>query len=111
MSDRVAEEIAAGDGLSLSQAARVFPSYRRGRPRTVSCLVRWINAGVMVNGQRIRLEAARIAGSWITSRAAIARFVEAQTPQPEEQTLSMRSAGMKEKATSAAGVRCEAAGF
>ena len=35
-------------------------------------------------GQRVKLEAARLAGKWITTPAAIGRFVEAQTPRPDD---------------------------
>jgi hypothetical protein len=111
LASTIYDEIAAGEGLSLSQAARVFPNYRAGRPRTPSCLVRWIGRGVLVNGQRVHLEAARISGAWVTTRAAIARFVEAQTPQAEETDLPMRSARAVGKETSAAGERCLANGF
>ena len=76
------DEIAAGLGEPLSRACRRFPPHRQGKPVSLSCLVRWITSGVRdPNGVRIRLEAARLAGRWITTPGAIARFLAAQTPR------------------------------
>jgi hypothetical protein len=78
-------EIEAGQGESLTRAARRFPPARLGRPVTLSCLVRWITRGVKgPEGQRVKLEAARLAGRWITTAAACGRFVEAQTPRMDD---------------------------
>lgn len=68
--------------LSLTSAARMVPPGRRGRPVTLSCIFRWITKGVMApDGQRVRLEASRLGGRWITSLEALQRFVDAQTPR------------------------------
>jgi hypothetical protein len=76
------DEIAAGLGEPLSRACRRFPPHRQGKSVTLSCLVRWITRGVRApNGGRICLEAARLAGRWITTQGAIARFLAAQTPR------------------------------
>ena len=75
------DEIAAGHGEPLSRARRRFPPHRQGKSVTLSCLIRWITSGVRgPSGQRIRLEAARLAGRWVTTPQAIARFLQAQTP-------------------------------
>lgn len=87
----VAAEIAAGGGLALGQAARRFPSYRNSRPVNPSTVWRWLTDGVRLpSGRRLRLEAARIGGRWLTSAAAIERFIRAQTPalDPEPTTKS-----------------------
>jgi hypothetical protein len=77
----VLSEIVAGRGLSLSQAARRFPSARLGRPVHSSCVWRWMREGVRLPGGRtIRLECARVAGRWLTSEPALERFLAAQTP-------------------------------
>jgi hypothetical protein len=79
------DEIAAGHGEPLSRACRRFPPHRQGKSVTLSCLIRWVTSGVRgPNGQRIRLEAARLSGRWVTTPQAIARFLEAQTPQLED---------------------------
>src|SRR5262249_58033800 len=81
----VLDEIAQGQGLSLTQAARLFPSARRGRPVTLSCVLRWVLGGVRAaEGGRIRLEAARLSGRWLTTAAAIRRFLAAQTPRLDD---------------------------
>lgn len=83
MSQQLLQEISAGHGLSLTQLARRLPSSRRGRPVSLSCVLRWILDGARDNsGQRIRLEAARLAGKWISTPQALARFMAAQTPAP-----------------------------
>src|SRR5215831_15466946 len=67
--------------LSLPQAARRLPPGRRGRPVTLSCLLRWILSGVpSPDGQRVRLEAVRLGGRWLTSVEALGRFAAALTP-------------------------------
>jgi hypothetical protein len=75
------EELSQGHGRSLSQAAKLFPPFRLNRPVTLSCVFRWVTKGVRgPEGQRIRLEGARLAGRWVTTPQAIARFLQAQTP-------------------------------
>jgi hypothetical protein len=68
--------------VSLSQAARLLPPGRRGRPVTLSCLLRWVLDGVKTpSGELVRLEALRLGGRWVTSREALQRFAEALTPR------------------------------
>ncbi len=45
---------------------------------------RWVTAGVNIAGVgRVKLEAVRIAGRWMSSRGAMLRFIEAMTaPEP-----------------------------
>jgi hypothetical protein len=77
--DQLLDEILAGQGESLRQAARRFPSARRGVPVTRGCLLKWINAGVtLADGRVVTLEAAMIAGRLLTSGPAIRRFLAAQ---------------------------------
>lgn len=40
---------------------------------------RWIRKGIRAGGQRIKLAAVFHAGTWCTTRAAFAAFIEAQT--------------------------------
>jgi hypothetical protein len=80
--DLLLSEIADGQGEPLAVAARRLPPSRRGRPVTLSCLLRWVTSGVRLpDGTRLRLEAARCAGRWLTTPGAIRRFVDAQTPR------------------------------
>jgi hypothetical protein len=65
---------------SLSQAAKLLPPGRRGRPVSLSCLLRWVLDGVRTSNGTVRLEAVRLGGRWITSVEALQRFAAAQTP-------------------------------
>jgi hypothetical protein len=78
-------EIMNGSGLNLAAAAHVFPPYREGTSVNPSTIYRWITTGVRLpDGSQLRLEARRIGGRWLTSREAIQRFIEAQTPRFED---------------------------
>jgi hypothetical protein len=82
LSDLFLSEIEAGEGQRLAVAARVLPSARQDKPVSMSCLVRWVLDGARgPGGKRIRLEACRISGKWVTTPGALRRFVEAQTPE------------------------------
>ncbi|MGE3803821.1 MAG: hypothetical protein AB7K24_04000 [Gemmataceae bacterium] len=94
--EQLLEEIAAGQGLSLREAARLLPSPRKGRASSHQCLLRWILKGLAApDGQRLHLEAARLGGrGWLTSANALKRFMQAQTPdlgyqQPVERRRSL----------------------
>jgi hypothetical protein len=72
--------------LSLAEAASRLPSFRRGRPVTASCVLRWVLDGVKTpGGKKVRLEAVRVGRRWLTSLEAMDRFAAAQTPglEPE----------------------------
>jgi hypothetical protein len=92
----VMREIAAGSGLSCSQAARLFPSYRRKAadtpnqtledrspaPCNPSTVFRWITVGVVLDDDtRVFLEGAKLVGRWLTTPPAIERFLMAQQPR------------------------------
>jgi hypothetical protein len=61
--------------ISLTQAARLRPPGRNGRPAHVSTIYRWITSGM----SGIRLEAIRIGGSLYTSVEALQRFADRLT--------------------------------
>jgi hypothetical protein len=95
----VIEEIARGEGVSLSQAARRLPSNRGGRPVHTSCILRWISGGIrLADGRVVRLEAARVAGRWLTSEGALQRFIAAQTPDTSP-IPSIRTPGQRRRAS------------
>lgn len=61
--------------ISLSDAARGFPSRRAGKRTHVSCVYRWT-----VDGCRgVVLESIQVGGTRCTSREAIGRFFERLT--------------------------------
>jgi hypothetical protein len=100
LTDQLLEEIEAGQGEVLTRAARRVPRTRRDRPVTLSCLLRWVLTGVTgPDGQRVYLEAARLAGRWVTSPGAIRRFIAAQTPRlGTEPAPSPRSPAQRRRA-------------
>jgi hypothetical protein len=82
-------DITAESTISLTQAARLLPPGRRGRPASLSCLLRWVLVGARApSGERVRLEAVRLGGRWLTSREALQRFAEALTPPLGDTTAS-----------------------
>ena len=75
--------------ISLADAAKSLPLSRGGKPLNFTTLWRWHLKGVIgPNGERVKLEAAKLGGKLITSREAIVRFSEAlsgaagHTPDP-----------------------------
>jgi hypothetical protein len=67
--------------LSLSAAAALVPPARSGKRTHLSTILRWILDGSKgPNGERVKLEAVRIGGRWMTTRSALQRFVERLTP-------------------------------
>ena len=113
LSDQFLSEIEAGEGEPLTRAARRIPSTRQGKPVTLSCLLRWVLAGVRSpNGKRVRLEAARLANRWITTPGALRRFVQAQTPRFDaEDTPVVRSPAQRRRASERAAKELERAGI
>jgi hypothetical protein len=78
--DPVLAEIQAGTGLSLSAAGRLFPGRRGNCTVDPSTVFRWLTKGAKASdGRVVRLEAVRVGGRWLTSRPAVARFVDALT--------------------------------
>jgi hypothetical protein len=69
--------------ISLLQGARLLPVGRRGSPVSFQCVLRWVLDGAKgPDGQRVRLEAAKLGARWVTSKEAIQRFCDRLTPLP-----------------------------
>lgn len=87
--------------ISLSQAARMLPPARRGRPVTISCVLRWLLNGVKLpSGGVVRLEAIRVGGRWLTSVEALERFAVRQTPNLEATPVtSKRTSSLRRRET------------
>jgi hypothetical protein len=112
LSDQLLQEIEAGQGETLTRAARRIPPTRLGKAVTLSCLLRWVQSGVRgPAGQRVKLEAARLAGKWVTTPAAIRRFVEAQTPRTDSEPAPPRSPARRRRASELAGEELERKGI
>ncbi len=110
---RLAEEIAAGHGKYLGQIARVVPPSREDKAVTPSCVFRWVTEGVRVlGGGRVRLEAMKLAGRFISTPMALARFLEAQTPQASSESAPGQSSpGKRLKAAERAGAELDKLGI
>jgi Protein of unknown function (DUF1580) len=81
---QVIAEVLAGDALSLVEAARLVPAFRPGKPTHAATVWRWAARGIRLpDGQLVRLETCRIGGRQLTSRAALGRFIGAQTPSAD----------------------------
>ena len=99
--------------LSLAAAARLLPPGRRGRPVTLSCMLRWVIDGVRVPGQadRVRLEAVRLGSRWLTSVEALERFAARQTPDFGNPPPMPRSPTARQRASERAGRELEKHGI
>jgi hypothetical protein len=97
--------------LSLADAARALPAGRRGRPVTLSCLLRWILRGARSpSGEVVRLGAIRLGGRWLTSKQALQRFAEALTPQLNDTDMRPRTPTARQRAIDRAGRELEKLG-
>ena len=66
--------------IGLQETAKLYPSFRNGRPTHISTPLRHITKGVRLsNGEVIRLEGARLGGRWITTVEAVERFMQRLT--------------------------------
>lgn len=111
MSDLLLDEIDKGEGETLTQLAKRVPRTRQGRPVTLSCLLRWVLNGARgPSGSRVKLEAVRLAGRWVSSPGALRRFILAQTPFAD-QSLLLRTPGRRQRASERAARKLEQAGI
>jgi hypothetical protein len=100
--------------LSLAEACRVVPPARGGKSCHISTLLRWITHGVSApSGERVRLRASRLGSRWLTSREAIAEFMEALTPCQETPALAQtpRTPGKRRRDAEQSGRKLESLGI
>ena len=99
---QVLTEILAGEGLSLSAAARLVPPHRgSGAGSDPSRTFRWIMTGLKArSGVVVKLEAIRTGGKWTTSRSALGRFFIALTAAPTP--IDVKAASAKKKSNASA---------
>jgi hypothetical protein len=99
--------------LSLTSASRLIPPGRNGKRTALSTLLRWVLRGAKApDGQLVRLEAVRLGGRWVTSKAALQRFAEKLTPQfAGGPAVPPRSPAARERASDRAARELEAAGI
>ena len=98
-------DLSTESSISLSQAARLLPPGRGGRPVTLGCILRWIlNGAKGPDGIRVRLEAARVGGRWLTSKEALNRFADRLTPRLDGTPVpASRTPGRRQRAADRAG--------
>lgn len=96
--------------ITLTQAARLLPPSRRGRPVTLSCILRWLINGVRTASGVVRLEGMRLGGRWLTSEEALQRFADRQTPNLDG-TATIRTPTKRRRASEAAAKQLEKIGI
>ena len=111
--ESLVERILSEGPIGMSAAARLYGSFRGGRPTHPTTPTRHHLRGVTLpDGRVVRLEAVRIAGRLMTSRAAVARFITVQQPD-ESPTVSPvpRSPSARRLASDAAADQLARAGI
>ncbi len=106
----VLEEILAGDSLTLAGAAALLPSHRGAGRLQLSTIWRWVTVGTRAGGRIVKLEAARCGGRWLTSRAALRRYIEGLTAADPAVPPAARSGAQERAAAASAARRLAAAG-
>ena len=94
--------------ITLAEAVDVLPK-PGGRGTHFSTILRWI-----LKGHRgVKLEALRLGGRWVTSRAALQRFAERLTPNLDDNTTQpvTRSSSRRQRAAEQAERELAAAGI
>src|SRR5262249_5169792 len=107
------DHVLAEEMLTLAQVPRHLPPGRGGRPVTLGCVLRWVLQGARgPGGERVRLEAVRLGGRWITSKQALVRFAERLTPGfPEPQVEVRRTFARRQRASARAAAELERQGI
>ncbi len=105
---QVLAEIQAGGGLTLSAVGRQFPGHRGGKAVDPSTIFRWVMTGAKgVDGRRVKLEAARVGGRWLTSTLAVGRFVTALSSTGQQEAAPLRTPAARNQASEAAGAELD----
>jgi hypothetical protein len=111
----IISEIVEGNGLSMSDAGGLVPALRGKRRTNPATVWRWVCRGHRLpNGSVIKLEAAKLAGRWLTSRSALARFLErvtaASTPPDPSSVAAPRTPTARRKASEKAAAKLKELG-
>lgn len=95
------ERILQEGPIGMTTATRLLGTFRSGRPTHPSTLIRHHLHGVRsASGAIVRLEAIRVAGRLMTSRAAVIRFLAAQQDPAREPVPPMVERGSSAAAAS-----------
>ncbi|HYH67117.1 MAG TPA: DUF1580 domain-containing protein [Urbifossiella sp.] len=63
--------------IGMTTAALLVPASRGASKTATQTLVRWARRGVLVGKDRVRLEATKRGGVWLTTAAAVRQFLSA----------------------------------
>lgn len=98
--------------ISLRDAANELPSgMNPGKPIHFSTLWRWALRGCLaLDGRRVRLEAVRLGGRWLTSKEALQRFSDALS-HVQAEGLETRAPTGRKRDVSAARKKLEKMGI
>lgn len=81
------------DVINLRDVVDLIPSVRTGKHGKrlhYATLWRWVRRGVKTpDGGTVRLEARKCGSRWVTSHAAVERFLAAQTPMLDSEAVSV----------------------
>jgi hypothetical protein len=108
MIDLTAETI-----IPLKTACTRVPPARDGKRTHLATILRWIMNGARgPNGERVKLEAVRLGGRWMTSHEALQRFAERLTPATAETPMATpRTPTARRRAAERAGQELEKLGI
>ena len=77
--------------ISLTTAAGLLPGEQPGKGVSVSTVYRWATRGLpLSDGRVIKLAVWRIGRKWVTTRGALADFIEAQQPSASAVTQQVQ---------------------
>ncbi len=106
---QIIQEIVNGLALSMSAAGKIVPALRGESSTRPETIWRWCRHGHKLrDGTTIKLECARLAGRWLTSKPALARFLERVTAASSPESTDPTSLAPTPH-SAASGKRCEAA--
>jgi hypothetical protein len=108
-----APDLATETALSLGAAARRLPPLRGNRPINPATVLRWILSGIRgPGGGRVRLEAVRLGGRWVTTVEALERFTATLSAVPcAEAAAAPRTPGQRRRASERAAAELEKLGI
>jgi hypothetical protein len=105
-------DLASETIIPLREVPKLLPSYRGGRPPSFQCALRWVLEGAKgPNGERVKLEALRVGGRYVTSKEALQRWAERLTPQTESTLAPTRTPRQRRRAAEQAERELEAMGI
>ena len=85
--------------ITLSAAARLFPGEGKKGVSPTS-VYRWGRRGLpLADGRVIKLKMWRIGRKWVTTRSALAEFIELQQPDVADQDVFPRTASQRRNAS------------